>query len=311
MPTPRRSFLLALAVLIPALLPAAESSSAAKKVLFFSKSADFEHDAIKAKMKNGQPGYAFAVMQKLGSDNNIEFVFSKDGSLFNPSYLAQFDGFCFYTTGDLTRTKTGARGDGNPAMSPAGKEALLQAVAGGKGFVGIHSSTDTFHSHGAAAPARGDRYQNDGDQTDPYIKMIGAEFIAHGAQQPAHLIVADSKFPGISAVPADFGPLEEWYTLKNFAPNLHVLLVQDTSGMKGPNYARPPYPSTWARMDGRGRVFYTSMGHREDIWTSAVFQAVLVGGLNWSLGRVDADVTPNLPQVAPEAGVLQKNASAK
>ena len=47
--------------------------------------------------------------------------------------------------------------------------------------------------------------------------------------------------------------------------------------MEGPSYKRPPYPSTWARMHGKGRVFYTSMGHREDVWTSPEFQAVLIG----------------------------------
>jgi len=131
--------------------------------------------------------------------------------------------------------------------------------------------------------------------------MIGAEFIIHGAQQASHMIVVDPKFPGFSSVPADFKPLEEWYALKNFAPNLHVLLIQDTSGMTGPMYQRPPYPATWARMYGKGRVFYTNMGHREDVWDNPVFQAVLVGGINWAVGNVDADVAPNLDQATPKA----------
>jgi len=74
--------------------------------------------------------------------------------------------------------------------------------------------------------------------------------------------------------------------------------------MTGPMYARPSYPSTWARMYGKGRVFYTNMGHRDDIWTSAMFQSVLLGGINWAVGRADADVTPNLDQVTPQANVL-------
>jgi type 1 glutamine amidotransferase len=161
----------------------------------------------------------------------------------------------------------------------------------------MHSATDTFHSPSA-------------DSLDPYIKMIGAEFIVHGGQQKAHMICADSKFPGMSAVPADFGPMEEWYSLKWFAPNLHVLLIQDTSTMQtnGNNkcYARPPYPATWARMHGKGRVFYTNMGHREDVWTNPVFQQVLAGGLNWAVRNIDADVTPNFEKVTPEANVMAK-----
>jgi hypothetical protein len=46
------------------------------------------------------------------------------------------------------------------------------------------------------------------------------------------------------------------------------------------------------------------MGHRDDIWSNPVFQHVLAGGLNWALGNVDADVTPNIDQVAPQASVL-------
>lgn len=69
-------------------------------------------------------------------------------------------------------------------------------------------------------------------------------------------------------------------------------------------YQRPPYPSTWAHLYGKGRVFYTSMGHREDVWMSPLFQEILFGGIDWALGRVDADNTPNLTQVAPRAGEL-------
>jgi uncharacterized protein len=300
-------FLLA-AALGPALFPAAHAADGPpmKKVLFFTKSSGFEHDAIKLKMKDGRPGYAYGVLTDLGTKNNIAFTFSKDGSQFTPQYLAQFDAFLFYTTGDLTLAKNNEKdGDGNPPMTPAGKAAFLQAIAHGKGFVGVHSATDTYHSPGNKEHGP-ERNLDDGDRADAYVKMIGAEFIKHGAQQKTHLIVADPKFPGISAVPADFGPVEEWYSLKDFSADLHVLLVQDTAGMTGADYARPPYPETWARMQGQGRVFYTSMGHREDMWNNPVFQSVLLGGLNWALRRVDADLTPNLAQVAPQAGVLPK-----
>jgi type 1 glutamine amidotransferase len=98
--------------------------------------------------------------------------------------------------------------------------------------------------------------------------------------------------------------LEEWYSLKNFAPNLHVILVQETAGMNGRDYQRPPFPATWARMHGKGRVFYTSMGHREDVWTDERFQKIFLGGLGWSVGNVEADVTPNMSEVTPEAMTL-------
>ena len=86
-------------------LPVAHAAAPAKKkVLFFSKSSAFEHDAIKT-LDNPKFGYAFRVLKELGEKNDIEFTFSKDGSLFSKEYLAKFDAIFFYTTGDLTLAK--------------------------------------------------------------------------------------------------------------------------------------------------------------------------------------------------------------
>ena len=282
-----------------------QPSPSRKKILFFTKSSGFEHDAIKLSGKDGKPGYAYPVVEEIGRKENIEVVVSKDGSLFTPAYLAQFDAFLFYTSGDLMMAKSDPRGDGLPPMTAAGKAALLAAVAGGKGFVGLHSASDSFHTAGRNNHVP-ERFLDDGANTDDYLKMLGGEFIRHGKQQVARLSVADKKFPGVGAVPNDYAAMEEWYSLKNFPRDLHVLLVQETAGMDGPEYDRAPYPSTWARMHGKGRVFYTNLGHREDVWASPVFQSLLTGALDWALGRVEADVAPNLTRVTPKANVLPK-----
>src|SRR5206468_2447925 len=113
------------------------------------------------------------------------------------------------------------------------------------------------------------------------------EFIVHGKQQKAHMKVEDPSFPGMSAANDGFEMLEEWYTLKNHAKNLHVLLAHEP-GLEGPMYQRPAYPATWAREYGQGRVFYTSMGHREEVWLNPIFQSILLGGLSWAFGNVKA-----------------------
>ena len=264
------------------------------KVLFFSKSAGFEHGPIHR--QGGELSYAEKLLQQWGPEENVEFTFSKDGSLFNPKYLDQFDAYFFYTTGNLTEAGT----DKNPPMTPEGKQAFLDAIHQGKGFIGTHSASDTFHSPNYDHPDL--RYKNDPPgQLDPYIAMLGGEFIVHGAQQRSRMIPADRQFPGMEDFPEDFRPLEEWYSLKNFAPDLHVILLQDTIGMEGRMYQRPPYPATWARAYGRGRVFFTSMGHREDIWTNPVFKKLLFGGIHWATGSLRASVSPNLQQAAPGA----------
>src|SRR5262249_17755735 len=135
--------------------------------------------------------------------------------------------------------------------------------------------------------------------------MIGGEFSKHGEQQKAWMRVVDPDFPGLKGV-KDFEKHEEWYSIKNFAPDLHVILVQDTTGMRNLDYERPNFPATWARMHEKGRVCYTSMGHREDVWESKLFQDLLMGGLSWALGNAKADLKPNLAQAAPKASELPK-----
>jgi type 1 glutamine amidotransferase len=268
--------------------------AAPKKILFFTKSSAFEHSVIS--WKKGQPSWAEGILKDLGSKHGWEFIFSKDGSKFTKDYLAQFDAVFFYTTGDLTQPGT----DGQPGMPADGKQALIDYVRGGKGFIGTHSASDTFHTDNESAKGP-ERDTNHGDKADPYVKLLGAEFIIHGAQQPAKITVVDPKFPGFDKVGPEFSFPEEWYSLKDFAPDIHVLTVIDAPGMQGDPYKRPAYPNTWARKEGKGRVFYTAMGHREDVWTNPIFQDILVGGIQWALGEKDAEVPANIKEVTPEA----------
>ncbi|MBI1746311.1 MAG: ThuA domain-containing protein [Acidobacteria bacterium] len=264
----------------------AKADAPKRRILFFTKSSSFEHSVIRR--RGNQLSHAEQILTDLGKQHGFNVAVTKNGSLLTAAYLADFDALAFFTTGDLTQAGL----DRQPPMTPEGKAALLAAIKNGKGFIGFHASTDTFKTPG-------DPYQDYGDQKDPYIAMIGGEFIKHGAQQKAKMIATDVKFPGCGGFNDGFEMMEEWYSLKHYANDLHVLLVQETRGMKGKEYERPPYPATWVRRHGKGRVFYTSMGHREDVWTNPIFQAILLGGISWAVGQIEADVTPNLAQVAP------------
>jgi hypothetical protein len=137
--------------------------------------------------------------------------------------------------------------------------------------------------------------------------MIGGEFAGHGAQQEVTLTIADPNFPGAKAFGSDeFKITDEWYAIKNIADDLHVIYVQNTEGMQGPMYQRPNYPETWARMHGKGRVFYTSMGHREDVWENVKYQQLLLNALLWATGQVEADVASNIAKVTPDYKQLPK-----
>ena len=288
----RRRELLKIASAAALGLPAWAAADRKPKVLYFTRSAGFEHSVVKR--KGTELAHSEKILTEMGRRAGFDVECTKDGRVFDGN-LDQYDLIAFYTTGDLT----GPSKDGGPPMTTAGKRKFLDAVAAGKPFVGFHSATDTFHS-------KGERFENQAE-VDPYIAMIGGEFVRHGKQQEASLILS-SRFPGAASMAMGEGIsfTEEWYTCKNFAKDLHVILVQETKMMEGDVYQRPDYPATWAHMYGKGRVFYTSLGHREDIWTSPFFQAIAKGGISWAMGTVDYDITPNIAEVTPNASQLPK-----
>jgi len=258
-----------------------------RRLLYFTGSAGFVHSVVKR--DGGALSCSENVLIEMGHRAGFDVDCTKDGGIFDGG-LKGYDAVAFFTSGDLTQTT-----EGNPhPISPTGKRKLLDAIAEGTGFVGFHSATDTFHSK---------------REIDPYIAMIGGEFLAHGDQQEASLALA-SKFP--SAANLGLGEslsfYDEWYAMRNFATDLHVVLVQETRMMKGAAYQRPDYPATWARRYGKGRVFYTSLGHREDVWTSPFFQAIALGGIDWATRRVDFDVRPNIAEVTPGADQVNTEA---
>ena len=226
---------------------------------------------------------------EIGKTIGMEVTPSKDGRIFDGDH-EQFDAYAFFTSGDLTTVGQ----DGAPAMSPAGKRALLETVRAGKGFLGIHAATDSFRGIGP-----------DG-AVDPYIAMVGGEFLSHGAQQNARMTVVNPRFPGLENLGGGFELYDEWYAMKHFAPDMHVLLINETEGMEGSDYQRPPYPGTWARKHGQGNVYFTSIGHREDVWENPLFENILVGALRWVTGLAPAEVPPNQKEVTPGAQQMSR-----
>lgn len=260
-----------------------------RKILFFTKSSGFEHDPVKR--TGAVSSLSEAILSAVGRKYGFEVVATKDGRVFDGD-LAQYDAFLFFTSGDLIEAGT----DKMPPMSASGKQALLAAIRDGKGFIGVHSASDTFHS-------KGNRFETQ-EYPDPFVAMLGGEFISHGNQQEARVKVVDPKFPGLLGSGEAFTIKEEWYSLKNFAKDMHVLLVLETDGMQGSEYKRPPFPLAWARKEGKGRVYYNAMGHRDDVWTSERFQKMLAGAITWAVGGTEAGLVANMAQVTPQAWVM-------
>ncbi len=269
----------------PFRLPAAGAKK--PKVLYFTRSVEYEHSVVKR--QGDALSFSERILTELGARHGLDVECTKDGRVFDGD-LDKYDALCFYTCHDQSLPSKCK----SPPMTAEGMKRLLAAVEAGKPFVGLHSTCYVGRRPADAPP-------------HPFLAMLGGEFVAHGAQQKSTMKVVSPEFPGVEKLGDSFTMVEEWYAMNRFTKDLHVVLVEDNTGMKGPMYQRPPFPSTWARMHEKGRVFFTSMGHREDCWESDTFQSVLLGGLSWALGRAEADVTPNLQKVTPKAEQLKND----
>lgn len=287
-----------------ALLQSADAAPAKRKrVLFFTRSQGFAHTVV-TRQSPDELAHAERIFKELAQREGYDVTVSKDGRLFEAGQIEQWDGFAFYTSGVLTKAE-GERenSDKTPPLSPAGLEALFKAIDSGKGLLGFHSTTTivTRRPEQLLRPIDAPP-----EEIDPFVQLVGGEFVGHGKQQKATLRVASRALPGLTDL-QDIEQLhEEWYATNNLAPDMHVFLVQDTAsmfdeqGQRNPLYNRAPYPQTWARMHGQGRVFYTSMGHREDVWTNPVFQRIFLTGLKWICRDTEAELPPNLERACPK-----------
>jgi type 1 glutamine amidotransferase len=165
----------------------------------------------------------------------------------------------FYTTGELP-------------MSDEQKAALMDFVRGGKGFAGIHSATDTFYKWA------------------DYGSMIGGYFNDHPWHQEVTVRVEDRAHPATKHLPASFTLNDEIYQFRNWSrDDVHVLLSVDPASvdLTKPNVKRTDkdFALAWTKTVGKGRAFYTALGHEPAVWRDERFQQHLVGGISWAIGK--------------------------
>jgi len=184
----------------------------------------------------------------------------------SPENLRHYDGVVFAsTTGDL------------PIPDPQG---LLDWIRAGHAFIGIHAASDTFH------------------HWPGYAEMLGGEFAHHGAQLGVECLNEDPQHPANAALGKTWTiTQEEMYQFRNYdAAKVHDLLILDKQPEKP--FPAGHYPVSWCKSFGAGKVFYTSLGHREDVIDTdptlkdrknapeiaKAYQAHVLGGIEWALG---------------------------
>jgi type 1 glutamine amidotransferase len=163
-------------------------------------------------------------------------------------------------------------------------KALNDWIANGGGFIGFHSAADTSRPASADAPAT------------PYTAIIGGAFKSHGKQFVGTVRVVDPKHPAIAAVPDGFTINDEWYVFTHLdTKNMHVLALLDPAGERAnqEQYNIPSYPAVWCKAQGKGRIFYSAMGHREDVWENPTFLQMTADAIGWARGETELNAEPN------------------
>jgi hypothetical protein len=207
--------------------------------------AGFRHDAIAT---------AQQVMTALAASSR-EFVVTptEDLSTISASGLSSYDVLFFaLTSGEL----------------PYGtdqKSAILSFVSSGKGFLGVHSATDTLY------------------EWADYGRLVGAYVKEHPWTQQGTVIVEDPSHPAAAGIGDRFAVMEEFYTFReNPRPRVQVLLRLDAASVG----ATGDYPLAWAHAFGGGRAYYNALGHFPATWSDARFQRQLLGAIRWAAGRM-------------------------
>jgi type 1 glutamine amidotransferase len=221
------------------------------RVLYVTQSAGFKHQVLPLSEE---------ILPQIGTKANaFEVTVAHDVSAITADGLKGYDAVVFYTTGELP-------------MSDEQKQALLDFVRGGKGFVGIHSATDTFY------------------KWPDYGTLIGGYFNDHPWHQEVTIRVEDAAHPATKGLPASFKLNDEIYQFRDWSrSDVHVLLSLDPASvdLTLPRVKRTDrdFALAWTKTIGKGRMFYTALGHEPDVWRDERFQQHLIGGIRWAAGR--------------------------
>ncbi|MBV9304372.1 MAG: ThuA domain-containing protein [Acidobacteriaceae bacterium] len=251
------------------------SSSATKHVLVIGQTKGWEHDSIPDAMAN---------IWKMGHDTKLwdatirtdtELITKKDIKERNVHTLNSFDALVFAsTTGELD-------------LDDSQKADMMSFIKDdGKGFVGIHAALDTNY------------------KWPEYGEMIGGWFDQHPWMTfDAPIVVEDPTFPAVRHFPHAFVKHDEIYQDKNWSrEKVNVLLSLDPAklDLNNPKVHRADhdFAVAWSKMYGKGRVFYSTLGHTKESWDDPDIQKMYFEAIKWTLGLTSGS-TASHPRAQP------------
>ncbi len=264
MPVPYRIATIAL-LAAASLLGQAKTPPKRKKILAIGQVQGYQHDSV---------SHALASVERWGKETDLWDTYIRTDSQLitkkkltgNAKNLDYFDAVIFYTTGELP-------------MDEEQKASLLSFVKDeGKAFIGIHSATDTFY------------------QWPEYAELIGGWFDLHPWNTfQAPIIVEDHDHPATRHFPASFTARDEIYQFKNWSrDNVRVLMRLDDSKLEKNDKIRrtdSDFAVTWVKSYGKGRVFYSTLGHVEEAYDNPDIKKMYVEGIKWAMGLTEGHTT--------------------
>ncbi len=226
------------------------SKSDKQNLLVFSKTEAFRHQSIEAGIK---------ALEKMSQEKDFDVTFTEDASLFNEVELKKYSAVLFLnTTGDV--------------LNPEQQDAFERYIQAGGGYVGVHAATDTEYDW------------------PWYGGLAGAYFLSHPSDpsnvQKGKYTVTEKKHWATQGMPDEFEREDEFYSFKNIAPDINVVLTIDDSSYQGG--ANPDYhPMSWYHEYNGGRAFYTGMGHTDETYVEPLFLNHLWAGIHYAMGGDD------------------------
>ena len=216
-------------------------------------------------------GGAHAAFVAMATRKGWAMVISDKGSAFNPDVLRRFDVVIWNNiSGDV--------------LTLSQRRSFQRWMERGGGFVGVHGT--------AGDPVYFWDWYVDG--------LLGARFAGHPMApqfQDARVVVDDKTHPAAAGLPAEWMMNDEWYSFKNNprASGSRIIATLDEAtykpeGMGGQSLRMgADHPIAWSRCIGRGRMFYSAIGHRPERYGDAIYVQMLEQAVGWAGDRAASD----------------------
>ncbi len=235
-----------------------------KRVLIFSKTAGFRHSSIP---------YCSKAIQQMGIDNGFEVDTTENANNFNEANLKKYSVVVFNST------------TGNVLSEPQ-QIAFERYIQAGGAFLGIHAAADTEYDWAW------------------YGKLVGGYFNGHPGKnvsnvQNGKFIIKDRTHISTNFMPETLERKDEFYSYKNFNPDVKVLFTVDENSYKEGQMG-DFHPMAWYHEFDGGRAFYTNWGHTNETFSEEIPLKHILGGLQWAASGPALDYSKVKSVLPPE-----------